>query len=61
MFYLFFHQQSLKATKNLSTSEWCKKFEITFQNEDGKLQTFLLRINIFNDYLKGRNHFERLF
>ncbi|XP_071486996.1 apoptosis-resistant E3 ubiquitin protein ligase 1-like [Diadema antillarum] len=29
-------ESSMKATKNLSTSEWCKKFEIHFVNEEGQ-------------------------
>ncbi|KAK2167204.1 hypothetical protein LSH36_31g04034 [Paralvinella palmiformis] len=28
-------ENSVKATKNFSTSDWCKNFEITFQNEEG--------------------------
>ena len=28
----------MKNTKNLSTSDWCKKFEITFTGEEGKIQ-----------------------
>lgn len=29
-------ESSMKATKNLSVSDWCRNFEIIFQGEQGK-------------------------